>query len=996
MIQKAKLTLLQSDNEHPVTKQISLRSDGTIEKKSLAQNLSRGQYQIIDVTPEQFSGGVRDLQSSQALAYGIVKTGGLGNIITKKDQQNGYEFPGDITRSNDFFEYDTRHGVFLGDIDDAKMDVAELQNVVKNIDPDIVAAPAMYRPSTGSLIYNKDTEEEIIGVNGYRLYIFVDNARLIPDFGKALHDRFWLNGHGFYAISTAGTLLDRGPLDTSVWQPSRIDFCAGAVCVAPLEQRLPEPMLMNQDAPFLDVAACLHRIKLSDAEHAQLKKIKVEARKAKEVEALAVREIWAANRVQELVTNRSISSEIAHEVVNKAIEKRELSGEFEVQLQDGSIVTVDELLADAKKYHGKRCCDPLEPDYHGDNRVGYISIKAGDKPYIWTHAHGGKRYSLKRTRKTIIAVAGQTTFTTDATVKIIAENPSYYNYGKNLVIVRSDSHADTRINIIDQHGLRDELGRDIQFQTVKVDAKQNVTYVNIDPPIPVCQFILARGAQRKLPPLKGIATAPYLRQDGSIVDKAGYDEATQLLLVLPDGIDASVPSHPTIEQVIDSVNYLWFPFKEFPFVDNVSRSVHFSNLLTASIRKSIPTAPGVAYDAPGAGTGKTLLELCVGQMTQNKTPRILTGVNSDDEMRKRITALLMEGCNLIILDNIVGHFVSPVLEAMLTAAYLSDRILGVSEMVDLPNTTMVMISGNNIQIVGDLNRRFLTCRIDAKIESPHTRKFDLDPLAYVKAHRLDMVRAALTIIRGYLTSGAGRIAAGRTASFEIWDDLVRQSLCWLATLPNCPLHLADPTLSIANNYADDTDTGTMKQILYHWFELFGSTFKTSGQIIADLFGLTSTIPNTIIVQDHKKLLQDALTAAIVTKNTGQPIDSKGLGNYLNRMNGRKLGGFVLEKGDLTNGSRLWHVLSDANLTSITSGVDGIENAIPTPPAMGQQELPTYQSFDPNIMTRLNTQQMDINVAPTTTNLKGTDRPRTFNDVLEHHRRQLEMEGKIDQ
>ncbi len=996
MIQKAKITLLQSDNEHPVTKQISLRSDGTIEKKSLAQNLSRGQYQTIEVTPEQFSGGVRDLQSSQALAYGIVKTGGLGNIITKKDQQNGYEFPGDITRSNDFFEYDTSPGVFLGDIDDAKMDVAELQNVVKNIDPDIVAAPAMYRPSTGSCIYNNETGDEFIGVNGYRLYIFVDNASLIPAFGKALHDRLWLNGHGFYTISNAGSLLERGPLDTSVWQPSRIDFCAGAVCVAPLEQRLPEPMLMNQAAPFLDIKASIAKLKLSDAEHAQLKKIKVEARKAKETEALAVREIWAANRVQELVTNRSISAEIAQEVVNKAIEKRELSGDFEVQLQDGSIVTIEELLANAKKYHGRRCCDPIEPDYHGDNRVGYISIKAGEQSYIWTHAHGGVRYTLKRTRKTIIAVAGQTTFTTDETVKILAENPSYYNYGRNLVVIRSDSHADTRINIIDQNGLRDELGRDIQFQKIKVDAKQNVTYVNIDPPIPVCQFILARGAQRKLPTLKGVATAPYLRQDGSIVDEAGYDDISQLLLVLPDGCEASVPSHPTIGQVIDSVNYLWFPFKEFPFVDDVSRSVHFSNLLTASIRKSIPTAPGVAYDAPGAGTGKTLLEFCVGQMTQSQKPRVLPGVNNnDEEMRKRITALLKEGCNLIILDNISGHFVSPVLEAMLTAEYLSDRILGVSEMVDLPNTTLVMISGNNIQIVGDLNRRFLTCRIDAKIETPYTREFDLDPLAYVKTHRLDMVRAALIIMRGYLTSGAGRVAAGRIASFEIWDDLVRQSVCWLATLPNCPLQLADPTLSIANNYEDDTDTGNMKQVLYHWFELYGSAFKTSAQIIADLFGLTSTIPNTIIVQDHKKLLQDALTAAIVTKNTGQPIDSKGLGNYLNRMNGRKLGGFVLEKGNLINGSRLWRVLSDANLTSITSGVDGIENAIPTPPAMGQQELPTYQSFDPNIMTRLNTQQMDINVAPTP-KVENTNRPRTFNDVLEHHRRQLEMEGKIDQ
>lgn len=56
----------------------------------------------------------------------------------------------------------------------------------------------------------------------------------------------------------------------------------------------------------------------------------------------------------------------------------------------------------------------------------------------------------------------------------------------------------------------------------------------------------------------------------------------------------------------------------------------------------------------------------------------------------------------------------------------------------------------------------------------------MDPLDYVRTHRLDMVTAASTLIRAYQTSGAAR-ANGRMASFEEWDDIVRQTVVWVGT-----------------------------------------------------------------------------------------------------------------------------------------------------------------------------------------------------------------------
>ncbi len=43
-----------------------------------------------------------------------------------------------------------------------------------------------------------------------------------------------------------------------------------------------------------------------------------------------------------------------------------------------------------------------------------------------------------------------------------------------------------------------------------------------------------------------------------------------------------------------------------------------------------------------------------------------------------------------------------------------------------------------------------------------------------------MAVAALTIIRAWIAVGRPRLAEGSTASFEAWDELVRQPVLWVA------------------------------------------------------------------------------------------------------------------------------------------------------------------------------------------------------------------------
>jgi len=107
-----------------------------------------------------------------------------------------------------------------------------------------------------------------------------------------------------------------------------------------------------------------------------------------------------------------------------------------------------------------------------------------------------------------------------------------------------------------------------------------------------------------------------------------------------------------------------------------------------------------------------------------------------------------------------------------------------------------MATGNNLAFEGDMTRRAVMCRMDAGIENPEGRSFDVDLKAWVPAHRVRLVAAGLTILRAFVC--AGRPGLKRLApfgSFEVWSDLIRGALVWLGE--------PDPCLTIKHIVADD-------------------------------------------------------------------------------------------------------------------------------------------------------------------------------------------------
>ncbi|WP_437605153.1 hypothetical protein WMF20_28730 [Sorangium sp. So ce834] len=160
-------------------------------------------------------------------------------------------------------------------------------------------------------------------------------------------------------------------------------------------------------------------------------------------------------------------------------------------------------------------------------------------------------------------------------------------------------------------------------------------------------------------------------------------------------------------------------------------------------------------------------------MTVGKTCEPTTLTQDEDEARKKITSILAKAQPVILLDNIRTGLDSSQLASALTAETWSDRILGQTRMIDLPNRATWIVTANNPHLSLEIARRCVRVRLDAKTDRPWARTgFKHSPLReWTKTNRVRLVRAVLVLVRAWLA--AGRPPGKRTlGSFESWAAVV--------------------------------------------------------------------------------------------------------------------------------------------------------------------------------------------------------------------------------
>lgn len=351
-------------------------------------------------------------------------------------------------------------------------------------------------------------------------------------------------------------------------------------------------------------------------------------------------------------------------------------------------------------------------------------------------------------------------------------------------------------------------------------------YKPCDCPRRAADAYLARGNWPELRPLTGFIEAPTITLDGRLIHEPGYDSETGLYLAaatIPGW--KPPPAKPSADEARAALDVLLELVAEFPFVAWEDRAAFVAGVVTGLLRRPLPAAPWLAVTAPTPGTGKTLIAETFAIIATGRRASVLSLGHDDAEAEKRLAGVLLAGDAVIALDNIERPLKGDLLCQVATQQFVRLRPLGASGMLSIPTHALMVATGNNLSIVGDLKRRVALIRLDAGQERPEQRSFSRDHLEDVFIRRGELIRAALTLPLAYLAAGAPGIEGLHPlGGFEQWDRMVRRPLTWLG--------LPDPLKASEGLREQDPDLEGMRLLLAAWRDAFNDKPMTAAELVS--------------------------------------------------------------------------------------------------------------------------------------------------------------------
>jgi hypothetical protein len=303
-------------------------------------------------------------------------------------------------------------------------------------------------------------------------------------------------------------------------------------------------------------------------------------------------------------------------------------------------------------------------------------------------------------------------------------------------------------------------------------------WVPTTPPADLAAGLVDLGEYRDVRRLVGVAETPFLRPDGTVLQVPGYDARTGYLLV-PGAEFPEVKAHPTQADAAAGLAELAEVFRDFPHASAAAASVPVAALLTLLARPAIegPT-PANVIDGNVPGCGKSRITDAVAIMGTGRPMARAQYPDNEEERKKVLGATALHGAPMLAFDNVESGFGGAGLCACLTSTSVQMRILGASENPTLPWRTVIFATGNNVEIVGDANRRCLIDRLESTLERPEERTdfAHTNLLGWVTQNRPRLVSAALTVLRAY--AAAGWPSPPVWGSFESWSKVVAGAIIY--------------------------------------------------------------------------------------------------------------------------------------------------------------------------------------------------------------------------
>jgi hypothetical protein len=269
--------------------------------------------------------------------------------------------------------------------------------------------------------------------------------------------------------------------------------------------------------------------------------------------------------------------------------------------------------------------------------------------------------------------------------------------------------------------------------------------------------------------------------------KAGYDEKTKTLTF--DSSNGFFDETLTLVQCTDILRHLLveFPFSgKTPlsdldgarpdFFQSRSLAVQIAAMLSQAHPCLLPIQAsrlGFIYNANTERSGKTLL--CkIAIIPFYRRMAVQSWTDREDDLRKVIDAVLLAGARYILFDNVRGRIQSQTVEALMTSATWRGRVLGRTQMFEVPNQATIFFTGNDCFGSPDIAHRCLVCDLFVEEANIQERKI-VDPIndTWLMRHenRFKILSALSGLVRHWDAAGRPKPSGRVRVGFEDWCNI---------------------------------------------------------------------------------------------------------------------------------------------------------------------------------------------------------------------------------
>lgn len=412
--------------------------------------------------------------------------------------------------------------------------------------------------------------------------------------------------------------------------------------------------------------------------------------------------------------------------------------------------------------------------------------------------------------------------------------------------------------------------------------------------------------------LRGVTHTPMVRKDGTILDQPGYDDASGYLYLPAPGLWVPpVPERPTRQQIDAAVSLLRDMVDEFAWAGEHDEACFLGALLTPLLRPMCPPPYKlVGIMAHQRGSGKSLLAWIIrevhGGVFRSEMPA------KDEELEKVLSSIL--SCTtapVVTIDNVSGVLQSSRFEGLLTSAIYGGRILGSTNNVELDNDRLWTLTGNNLSLAGDLDRRTMLITIDPMVPKPELRiGFRLDLTEHVPANRGRILHALLTLVSAWVAAGKP-MEVRSSDSYAHWSGVVRGILRHAGV----PGEFDHPDCAPEPSSTDPEGWGDFLRAARKEFDDNAWTAKDLLAKVHDGRDRSDTFGGGGVYDSSHPIALDALPQDLGEKlvRNGPAGVTRGLGKWLGNRNRRFVGDLACVESGERSHSKLWRVLTSEEI-----------------------------------------------------------------------------------